>query len=437
LGTIVVGELRETGVLFTSATATSTAAPVNRLIAFTPLPNDPNFAGSVQAIVREGGTDVQTVITVNNRSVPAALKICKIAGPGILELTPFTFNVTGFVALPAGPGGVVPIGSQPSGNIPVTVLAGPAPRGFCQIVGAPGAPDGIRFVVDSLATVTETGPATAVGTFGEVRVLRITSSSGIVRSTEDAERTTGAVNPQSGAASGLPNFGQLALGAAPVGGSPFLFTSTTAATANRRAPGAPLFPIQTGTTANTTATRTVTVPITREVAEVEYVNIGFAPVPLKICKVAGQGVAPGTPFTFTITTDTGSGVGSTGGLGTAFSTTATIQAGPAGTGQGSQNGFCDFVSGPFGGSFQNVANGALSAQGLTSFNAFSTVRVQETGFGTTVINAGGITSPTGGVIANTTDRSAVLTLILNQNEVAFVNSAPSAGVKSRKRTRMF
>jgi hypothetical protein len=440
LGSVLIGELNRTGFLFTSATAFGTADPRNRLLGFQATPGDANFMGVVGAIVREGGTDFQTTVVVNNRSTPAALKICKIAGPGIPELTNFTFEVNGRVALPAV-NGVVPVGSQASGPIRVDVLAGPAATGgFCQIVGAPGTVDGVRFVVDTLASVTETGPMTTPGVTGEIRVVRITSSSGIVGTSAGAPSpaapnpTTGTVSPTTGAATTLPGFGQQ--GGAVVGGSPFnTTTGTGAATSGNRAPGAPIFPGQTGTGANTVASRTVLVPIVREVAEVEFVNIAFSPVPLKICKVAGPGVAVGTPFTFTVTADP------VGGLvtptATPFTTTLTVLAGPVGTGPGTQNGFCDFVGGPFGGSFAGAPNGAI-INGFNTFNAGSTVTIRETGFGTTVINPGGITSPTGGVIADTTNRTAVISSMINNvNEVQFVNSiAPAQPVKSRKRARL-
>ncbi len=106
------------------------------------------------------------------------------------------------------------------------------------------------------------------------------------------------------------------------------------------------------------------------------------------------------------------------------------------TGPNTQNGFCDFVGGPFGGNFGGIIDGGL-LNGLGSFNLGSTVTIQETGFGTTVIAPGGITSPTGGVIANLANRTALISgMIRGVNEVQFVNQAATAPtIKSRKRTR--
>jgi hypothetical protein len=324
---------------------------------------------------------VQTTVFFNNRSAPAQLKVCKIAGPGVPELSVFNFTVDGFapnaaVTTPTVlPGGVAQAGVVLSGGNQVqrnvSVLAGPvANGGFCQVV--PG-----TFVVDTLATVTElAAPNTA---FGEVRVSRIRSSSGIV--------------------------------------SPAT-----------RAPGVAFFPLTGGVNTGTAATRTVVVPVIREIAEVEFVNIAFLPVPLKVCKVAGNGVAVGDPFTFTVTADTA------GGLLAPFSSTVTVLAGPASTGPGTQNGFCNFASGPF--TNPNI-------NGLGSFNFNSSVTVQETGFGSTVIAPGGISSPTGGVIANLINRTALISNMINGvNEVQFVNNsatapAPNIKSKSRKRDRFF
>ncbi len=436
-GTVTVNEQARTGFLFTSATtALGIGDPTNRLISFNVCGNLPtpgcsgpptaanpnnlntlNGGGNVTVVVvagEDGGiTDVgatarQTTIFFNNRSAPAQLKVCKIAGPGIAELSIFNFTVTGSSPLsPITTPTTLPGGgtAQPGATLDgppfvtvtrnVSVLAGPvANGGFCQVV--PG-----TFVVDTLALITE---AQAVANLGEVRVSRIRSSSGIIAATGTALPPTTAIPAGS--------FG--------------------------RAPGVPLFPLTGGLNTGAVASRSVVVPVIREVAEVEFVNIAFLPVPLKICKVAGAGVAVGTPFTFTVTADTA------GGLLAPFSRTVTVLAGPASTGPGTQNGFCDFAGGQFGGTFGGVIDGGI-LNGLGSFNLGSTVTIQETGFGTTVIAPGGITSPTGGVIANLANRTALISgMIRGVNEVQFVNQAataptiePPPTIKSRKRARFF
>jgi hypothetical protein len=128
-----------------------------------------------------------------------------------------------------------------------------------------------------------------------------------------------------------------------------------------------------------------------------------------------------------------------GGLLAPFSRTVTVLAGPAATGPGTQNGFCDFAGGQFGGNFGNITGGGF-LNGLGSFNLGSTVTIQETGFGTTVIAPGGITSPTGGVIANLVNRTALISgMIQGVNEVQFVNQAANLPTikPPRKRARFF
>jgi hypothetical protein len=410
-------------------TASGTVAPVNRLVGFLINANGGCFAdvtvvagttGAQGGADATGGTAVQTTVFFNNRTAPAALKICKIAGPGITVGQNFAFNVTGTqplnpvaggTAVPVGGGSLFNGGAGAAGGVTgpgtggaggtgatlqggvvttqaVNVVAGPVENGgFCNDV--PG-----LFVVDTAATITELA---ATANLGEVRVSRITSSSGIIA----AGPTEVPAGPGSRAATAPNTIRPLQV-----------------------QPGVPFFPAQ----GNTDASRTVTVPVTREVAEVEYVNIAFLPVPLKVCKVAGSASLLNQPFTFTVTADT------QGGLLAPFTSTTTIFAGPqAPAGSTQQNGFCDFVSGPFAGANIN---------GLTSFNFNSTVTIQETGFGSTIINAGGITSPTGGLVTNPALRTATITSMVNGvNEVIFVNSPASGpitgGPKSRKRARFF
>jgi hypothetical protein len=268
------------------------------------------------------------------------------------------------------------------------------------------------FVVDTAATITELA---ATANLGEVRVSRITSSSGII--------AAGPTQVPAGTLGGVPTT-PVANISNPTLNSSRAATNPTGITPLVRQPGVPFFPA----TGNTPSERTVTIPVTREVAEVEFVNIAFLPVPLKVCKVAGAGVTVGTPFTFTTTADTA------GGLLAPFSSTVTVFAGPAApAGSTQQNGFCDFVSGPFTGTF---GRDSALINGLGSFNFNSTVTIAETGFGSTQILAGGITSPTGGVVANTTTRTATITNMINGvNEVQFVNTSTVAPIKPRKRAR--
>jgi hypothetical protein len=75
---------------------------------------------------------------------------------------------------------------------------------------------------------------------------------------------------------------------------------------------------------------------------------------------------------------------------------------------------------------------------LGSFNFNSTITITETGFGSTVIPTGGITSQGGGIITNTGARTALISNMANNvNEVTFVNQAATASTIRRKRVRFF
>lgn len=451
IGNATIREQARPGFIFTSATTavgTAGGAPFfNRLINFnanadgggnaTVLVVAGNDGGNGTNVSGDGGaTSVQTTVFFNNRTAPGQLKVCKIAGPGVPELTPFTFEVFGIAPFaPVTAPTTVPVNNDPvftsglpttqnpsqgtaqtgatlqGGNFTrreVTVLAGPAsnPNGFCQFVAG-------TFVVDTLALVRETGPTTVEivnadgsrsGVTGAVRVTRIRSSTGII----------GTFGPTFTVTEGNAR-------------GPIRTLPTTAFPTNTN-----FFPGTAGAagsgisgTTNTGATTGIQVPIRRGVTEVEFVNAAFSPVPLKICKVAGTGITPNTQsFTFTVTQDTA------GGLLAPFTSTVTVLAGPRAVNPGDQNGNCDFVGGPF----------TPTTNALGSFNFNSTITITETGFGSTVIPTGGITSSSGGIITNTGARTALISNMVNGvNEVIFVNQAATAPTikSSRKRVRFF
>ena len=120
---------------------------------------------------------------------------------------------------------------------------------------------------------------------------------------------------------------------------------------------------------------------------------------MKVCKIAGAGVAQGTPFTFDVSVDT------VDGLFAPFTTPVTVQAGPA-----AQGGFCQFVDGPY----------APTLNGFGTFNQGSTVTVTEravpgTVVTSTVANSGGTSDPA--------NRTATFNIIPQVTEVAFTNAA--------------
>jgi len=404
--------------------------------------------GVVSADVVEGGTSNQTTINFFNRAAPVELKICKVAGPGIPVGTEFNFEIRGTTqTTPATtntsttvpPGTVLGPGatSVRTGSMLrfLTVQAGPGEQGgFCDFVRNL---DGTRatFVVGTNIAIAEVGfngvipgvPAGQVRT-GSIRsntpIPATTSTSGTL-SVGNAAFTTpfttagAAANqlgePNAQGTTALPN-GFVNLNAS-LGGNPDLEFATPTATFVASA---------VITTARATqGTGPTSGPgggFAQQKVEVEFTNFVFNPTTLKICKVAGAGVAVGTPFTFQVAV-TNPSTGNTGtNAGPIFDprlttvTPVTVVAGPA-----SQGGFCSFASGPF--------SSGGSATTFGAFNVGSTVTIQEvnttnTPLGNTTVTS--ITSPTGTVLnPNNATRTGGLLLGFpgGFNELAFVNTA--------------
>ena len=85
---------------------------VNRLLTSNPAEQTATVS------VVEGGVNLETIATFTNYAPPpGSLKVCKIAGQGVVVGTPFTFDITGLR--------------------PIQIEAGPADQGgFCSVVGS-------------------------------------------------------------------------------------------------------------------------------------------------------------------------------------------------------------------------------------------------------------------------------------------------------------
>jgi hypothetical protein len=245
-------------------------------------------------------------------------------------VAPFTlFN---FVVRGTGPTNAA--GTVGLVNIPVTVAAG-----NCTIVSGFGG--GLlnsqfqTFVTGSVITVDEVGPLTIGG--GTVFATGITATTNIVTSSIGQVRSV-----LSGLAGGTSAF------------------------------------------ANVIASSGTT--------EVVFTNVVFRPTILKVCKIAGPGVALGTSFTFNVTV-----------AGTTANIPVTVTAGPA-----FQGGNCVLVPGT------TLTGG--------SFNIGSTISITEAVAGTTTIS--GITSATSTLVSIT--RGVTLTgaggLVAGTTEVTFTNT---------------
>ena len=357
-GVVTVRELAQIGFFFTGATTN----PANRLLTVQII-NNTTTAGIVTATVFEANgtsTSNQTTINFFNRSNPGRIKICKVAGFGIAEGTPFSFTVTG-----TGPVFDPATGAFSTQAISrdLTVQAGPVTatqNGFCAFVPIPGNPlVAEQFVVGTNATITENGPLFTVNN-DEIRVARITSTSGFV----------------------VPA----------IAGNVYFPPNGTV--------------------------RTVTVPVRREVIEVEYTNFVFTPGQLKVCKVAGAGVAVGTVFTFNVTFDRNQNTFPNAP--NTITRTISVAAGSA-----AQGGICTFVDGPF----------TAQINGFNTFNVGTQVTVTEVAAANTTVTS--IRTTSGGAITtNLPGRTGTLPILFGQfnngvyspatTEIEFVNSAAIA-----------
>ncbi len=134
-GEITVAEAPMSGVAVENVTAYSYDAYgnyINELDSWTP----PNLSATVSVV--PGGVSLETVATFTNYAAPlGTLKICKIAGSGVMVNTPFHFMVTD--------------GKTQRMD---DVEAGPAPGGYCTIDGT--------WPVNDPVTITEVNIPTGV-----------------------------------------------------------------------------------------------------------------------------------------------------------------------------------------------------------------------------------------------------------------------------------
>jgi hypothetical protein len=399
--TFTVTELAQPGFAFVGATIAGNggATIANSQLVTT----GTNAGGGTFQVVNLNATTVaanQNVITVTNRSIPGQIKICKSAGAGITQGEVFNFLVTGtpvnaITGVNTTNGLTVgTVGTGANGGAVGLINTGgtvtelvQVPAGFCVFSQN-------RFQSGSTVGISEilTPAQFAAG----VRLGSVTVQSA------NGTTTTFTTNGVNGGFTGTVTGGAGSIGAAfptLIGGVAVNINATT------------------GTTFNVVA-RT-------EVVVATFNNFNFQPSALKICKIAGAGVAVGTPFTFTVSGDT------QGGILAPFSTTVTVAAGPA-----SQGGFCTIVNGRF--------SGAV-AGGFGSFDVGSNITITETaqtGFtvGAITSNVGfqtgttpNLTTGTGTItITNTTGTGTGATTTQgNINEVTFTNNATPAAVSTR------
>jgi hypothetical protein len=476
--TLTIAELPQPGFIFVTATAAGNGGAI---VGTPQVITTGAFAGGgiFQVNINNLATTAnQTLVTVTNRTVPGQIKICKVAGPGVTQGDVFNFLVTGTPVNPLTGAAITvrggAVGVDVGGGLVtelVQVQAGPVGNPFCtfsqnrfasgssvninEVLTAAQLLAGIRLgrvdvsaAFGSPATTTFATNGINGGTGGNLTLTQINAIAAAFGGTTgfgtaaqiaatlgsnltNAQVTAIGVALVGNAAftgltaaqiSALVNTGNLtnaqitAIGVALVGNA--AFTGLTAVQISA------LITTTTAQGVNVVGAATgVTVTARTEVVVVTFTNFVFTPAALKICKVAGAGVAVGTPFTFTVTGDT------QGGVLAPFSTTVTVQAGPA-----SQGGFCTQVNGPFAGtvaggfgSFDIGSNITITETGVTGFTTTSITSTTGVSTGTTVnLVTGSITTPifTAGTAAAN---------LGNIVEVTFVNTATPAAIVASTR----
>jgi hypothetical protein len=258
-------------------------------------------------MVNAGG---QTIVTFLNTRIPVApntgfLQICKIAGAGIAQATDFTFSVAG---LPA--------------PIPVVVTAGPAPGGFCSTpLEVPAGQTLITETPSPGAVLAAVSTLPSVGLLVGSDLAAGTATVTVVAGGQTIVTFVNAVIP----APGVLQICKIAGAGVAPGGK---FTFVVAGASITVLAGGPCvtaptsFPVGTSVTiaeAPSAGTilqavgvipedrqqgaadldgRTVTVTIGAGVTTVNFTNIAGGFGLLKVCKVAGTGIARGADFSF-------------------------------------------------------------------------------------------------------------------------------------------
>jgi hypothetical protein len=397
--TVVVRELPRPGFIFTGAFT----LPADRLI------NVDVANGAVTARIVEGGVSSQTTIFFRNRS-EAVLKVCKVAGAGIPAGTQFLFNVFGTAAPVVPAGGLLTVGTGPVAT------------------GGNGIDIGTTGVIAG-ATIGVNGATATAGQVGSTQVV-VTAGSCTFVSTSAVSGNTASPGPnqqfQTGSTVTVTELGifngdtEGVINIDGVTGSVQVLQITNL---NGTASSVNIGNTATAGTATnpTLAPRSIRFTLIAGTNEVEFVNFISNPALLKICKVAGAGVTIGETFTFNVTT--------VGPSGANVTTTLTVRAGPAATGDVAQNGFCDFATGPFSGTgtfgtggFFNVGSTVSITEVLAANSGITTtITSPTTGTGgLTVSGTGGVTgtlSGTGGIIFGTGGEGSIAT-----NEIVFTNT---------------
>jgi hypothetical protein len=257
-----------------------------------------NLAAGTATVTVNAGS--QTIVTFLNSMIPAVpmgfLQICKIGGTGVTPGTNFTFNVAGSIVMV--PAGSCSQGLQlPAGQAVVTEVA----QTGSTLVGITASPSA-RLVASSLtdrsatvAIVPGDASTQSILTFtnqvelGLLKVCKI-AGTGVTPGT----RFTIAVN---GSNVVVPAGSCVMVATYPTGTSVTLAETPPIGTT---VSAISVLPADRLGSVNL-AGRTITVTVGTGVTEVYFTNTAVVGLGLlKVCKIAGQGVTPGTYFNFAL-----------------------------------------------------------------------------------------------------------------------------------------
>jgi hypothetical protein len=284
-GQAVITEVSQAGVTLTGVSA----SPTGRLVTF-------SLTDSTAAVtIVAGDVSTQTVVTFTNQAAVGQLTLCKVAGTGVTAGTQFSFTVgSKTYSVPAGscvPAGSYALGTQltatetiPAGYQVTAITVSPAG----QVLTPPSLTTGtVSFTIGVGQTEVDfTNQQVAQNQTGLLKVCKI-AGTGITQ----GELFTFVLG---GTSFTVPAGYCVQQGLFPVG--------TTVTVAETPSNGTTLSAIGVVPVANqgvvNLSAGTVTATIGTGVTEVDFTNTAGGLGLLKVCKIAGTGVASGTNFSF-------------------------------------------------------------------------------------------------------------------------------------------
>lgn len=276
-------------------------------------------ASNITNVTQLDASGVNAQLSVECGKNISLLKVCKVAGDGVAIGAPFTFD---------------------AGGNTVTVPAGPAPKGYCQVVVSQGFPTGVPVIVKeninnnvfTVTAISATPAASQTSVDLAQATIGVTLGAGVSEVTFTNKRTKGFIEICK-KVSGLPygsytftvngagsytvpanaclppievDAGVVSITETSVG--PFVISACDTFPAAQCTVNSNQHSVDVNVVGGDVSTQTV-VNITNSPCDNKNKNCNKVEGLLKICKAASprSGVMAGTPFAFTVSTPVGSG----------------------------------------------------------------------------------------------------------------------------------